>query len=54
MNYILVVGEQEATGNTVNVNDRDGKTIGNMPLERFIDACRAEISSKGRSGGAAV
>jgi threonyl-tRNA synthetase len=50
VNYILVVGEKEAAGQTVNVNDREGRTIGNMTLERFIDACRAEIENKGRSG----
>jgi len=49
VNYILVVGEKEAGGGTINVNDRDGRTIGNMTLEAFIDACRAEIDSKGRS-----
>ncbi len=48
VNYILVVGEKEAGGGIVNVNDRDGRTIGNMTLEAFIDACRAEIDSKGR------
>ncbi len=53
VNYILVVGEKEAAAKTVNVNDRDGRTIGNMTLETFIDACRAEIQNKGRSGGAA-
>jgi threonyl-tRNA synthetase len=47
VNYILVVGEKEAMDNTVNVNDRDGRTIGNMMLERFIDACRVEIETKG-------
>jgi threonyl-tRNA synthetase len=49
VNYILVVGEQEAAGGTVNVNDRDGATLGTMTLENFIGACRAEIESKGRS-----
>ncbi len=53
VNYILVVGEKEAADKTVNVNDREGRTIGNMTLERFIDACRAEIENKGRSGVAA-
>ncbi len=47
VNYILVVGEKEAKDNTVNVNDRDGRTIGNITLERFIDTCRVEIESKG-------
>ncbi|MGB2986360.1 MAG: threonine--tRNA ligase [Phycisphaerae bacterium] len=53
VNYILVVGEKEAAEGAVNVNDRDGHTIGNMTLERFIESCRAEIKSKGRSGVAA-
>jgi len=50
VNYILVVGETEAAENTVNVNERDGRTIGNMTIEAFLGACRAEIESKGRSG----
>jgi len=49
VNYILVVGEKEASDSTVNVNDRGGHTLGNMNLERFIDACRVEIDSKGSS-----
>jgi threonyl-tRNA synthetase len=49
VNYILVVGEQEASSRLVNVNDRDGKTLGNMTVEAFLDGCRAEIESKGRS-----
>jgi threonyl-tRNA synthetase len=53
VNYILVVGEKEAADKTVNVNDRDGRTIGNVTLEAFVDACRAEIESKGRSRVAA-
>ena len=47
VNYILVVGEQEAADSTVNVNDRDGKTIGNMAIDAFVNACREEIDSKG-------
>jgi len=53
VNYILVVGEKEAADHAVNVNDRDGKTIGTTSLEAFISSCRAEIESKGRSGVAA-
>ena len=49
VNYILVVGEKEAAEDTVNVNDRDGRNIGNQAPARFIDACRVEIDSKGRS-----
>ena len=48
INYILVVGEKEAQSGTINVNDRDGKTVGDMRLERFIEAARDEIATKGR------
>lgn len=49
INYILVVGEQEAAAGAVNVNDRDGKASGNMGVDAFIAACRDEIQTKGRS-----
>jgi threonyl-tRNA synthetase len=49
INYILVVGEQEAAAGAVNVNDRDGKAIGNMSMDGFVAACRNEIESKGRT-----
>jgi threonyl-tRNA synthetase len=48
VNYILVVGEKEAAENTVNVNDRDGRALGNMTLERFIESSGGEIDSKGK------
>lgn len=47
VNYILVVGEQEAAANAVNVNDRDGATVGTMPLENFVAAAKMEVESKG-------
>ncbi len=46
VNYILVVGEQESADRTVNVNERGGKTMGNLSLAAFIDACRKEIEDK--------
>jgi threonyl-tRNA synthetase len=46
--YILVVGEQEATNGTVNVNDRGGRTLGTHPLESFLEWCRIEIETKGK------
>lgn len=48
VNYILVVGEKEAEAGTVNVNDRDGKSLGNMTIDGFLAACRREIETKGR------
>jgi len=47
VNYILVVGEQEAAARTVNVNDRDGKTLGDLPIGAFIESCRKEVQTKG-------
>lgn len=46
INYILVVGEKEAAGRTVNVNDRDGRSAGDMSAEAFLAACKAEIASR--------
>ncbi len=41
--YILVVGEREAADETVNVNDRDGHVLGNMPVPELVARCRGEI-----------
>jgi threonyl-tRNA synthetase len=46
--YILVVGEQEAARGEVNVNDRDGRMLGNFALEAFSEQCRVEIASRSR------
>ena len=34
--YILVVGEKEKEYKTVNVRRRDGKNLGNMPIEEIL------------------
>lgn len=47
INYILVVGEQEVAARTVNVNDRNGRSFGNMALENFVAGVQTEIESKG-------
>ena len=44
--YIVVVGEKEAAAEAVNVNDRDGRTIGTIPLQQFIADCRDEVRSR--------
>ncbi len=46
--YIAVVGEQEAAARAVNVNDREGRQIGNLPLERFVTQLREENRPGGR------
>lgn len=48
VNYVVVVGEQEAAGGLVNVSDRDGNMIGNLPLAAFMAACRKEVETKGK------
>ncbi|MBU0718053.1 MAG: threonine--tRNA ligase [Planctomycetes bacterium] len=53
VNYILVVGEREAEERSINVNDRDGRTLGNMTLDELIAGCRIEVESKGQSRVAA-
>jgi len=45
--YILVVGEQEAAGHTVNVRTRDGRQFGNYDLPDFLAACAEEIVTRG-------
>ncbi|MCG3137084.1 MAG: Threonine--tRNA ligase [Phycisphaerae bacterium] len=46
--YILVIGEQEAVDKSVNVNNRDGVTLGTFPFERFVEGCVHEITTRGR------
>ena len=46
--YILVIGEQEASEETVNVNDRQGRGLGNYPLDRFLRGCQIEVATKGK------
>lgn len=40
--YILVVGEQEAANRTVNLNDRDGRNLGNVELHNLMARFLAE------------
>ncbi len=46
--YILVVGENEAAEETVNINDRDGANMGTYPLESFLQWSMIEIQTKGK------
>ncbi|VDP92648.1 unnamed protein product [Echinostoma caproni] len=47
-NFILVVGEKEATSGTVNVRTRDNKVHGEHPVEHVIERFRALATSKTR------
>ena len=44
--YILVVGEQEFSSATVNVNDREGRTLGNFTLAQFMAGCKKDVETK--------
>ncbi|MCA9256903.1 MAG: threonine--tRNA ligase, partial [Phycisphaerales bacterium] len=46
--YIAVVGEQEAQSRSVNLNDRDGKPLGNVSLDAFIERVKEESAPKKR------
>jgi len=48
VNYVVVVGEQEAAAGLVNVSDRDGKMIGNLLLDAFVAGCQREVETKGK------
>jgi threonyl-tRNA synthetase len=45
--YILVVGEQEAADQTVNVRTREGQQLGNCTVPEFLAACASEIAERG-------
>jgi len=45
--YILVVGEQEAADQTVNVRTREGQQLGSYSLPQFLAACAMEIATRG-------
>jgi threonyl-tRNA synthetase len=46
--YILVVGEKEAADGLVNVNDREGRAIGNETVDAFRERCRRDIRERAR------
>lgn len=45
--YILVLGEQEAAAQQVNVRTRDGVQQGSHGLPEFLAACAIEIANRG-------
>lgn len=47
--YILVIGEQEAAAESVNVRHRTQGQKGTVPLAQFIEQCQAEIRQRGAS-----
>lgn len=47
--YIVVVGEQEAAEETVNINDATGKNLGNQSIDEFVERCVEKIKTRGRA-----
>jgi threonyl-tRNA synthetase len=47
--YLLIIGDREAESGAVAVRTRDGKDLGAMPVESFIQGLNAEIASRGRT-----
>lgn len=46
--YLLVIGDKEVENNSVAVRTRDGKDLGVMNLEAFIELLTADIARRGR------
>jgi threonyl-tRNA synthetase len=46
--YLLVIGDKEVENNSVAVRTRDGKDLGVMNLEAFIEHLSADIARRGR------
>jgi len=44
--YMVVIGDKEATDNTVAVRKRSGEQLPNQPLASFIEMLTAEINKK--------
>ena len=47
--YLLIIGDREAESGAVAVRTRDGRDLGAMPVEGFIQGLNAEIASRGRT-----
>ena len=46
--YLLVAGDKEVAANLVSVRTRNGKDLGTMSLETFMERLRIELDSRGR------
>jgi threonyl-tRNA synthetase len=47
--YLLVAGDKEVAANLVSVRSRNGKDLGTMTLETFMERLRIELDSRGRT-----
>ena len=46
--YLLVAGDKEVAANLISVRTRNGKDLGTMTSETFIERLRIELNSRGR------
>lgn len=44
--YMIIIGGREMENNTVSVRQRDGQDLGAMPLEKFIEEIKTQITTK--------
>lgn len=44
--YMLVIGDQEATANTVSLRKRDGSRVDNLPLDEFLALAARRIAER--------
>jgi threonyl-tRNA synthetase len=47
--YLLVAGEREVAANLLSVRSRDGKDLGTMSPQTFLERLRSELESRGRT-----
>jgi len=47
--YLLVAGDKEVAANLVSVRSRNGKDLGTMTLDAFMERLRIELDSRGRT-----
>ena len=46
--YLLVAGDKEVAGNLISVRSRNGKDLGTMAPETFVQRLNIELESRGR------
>jgi threonyl-tRNA synthetase len=46
--YLLVAGDREVENRTLSVRTQDGKDLGVMPVEKYVELVRADVERRGR------
>jgi threonyl-tRNA synthetase len=47
--YLLVIGDREVESRTVSVRTQEGKDLGIMPINQYVELIHAEIARRGRT-----